>query len=89
MSGGVAGRGEAITYWVGVDGTAHNDFVITPLFSPLASRLGLKGPIPAGRIIPIIDNYLIGFFDVFLLGTGSAALDTVRFPEVTVEVIGG
>src|SRR5690606_37961219 len=23
---GVAGRGESITYWVGVDGTGHNDF---------------------------------------------------------------
>ena len=85
---GVAGRSEAVTYWVNVDGTGHNDFILTPLLSPLASQLGLKGPISAGRIIPIIDNYLVGFFDVFLLGTGSAALDTVRFPEVSVEVIG-
>jgi hypothetical protein len=76
-----------VTYWLGVEGAEHNDFVVTPLFSPIGAQLGLKGPIPAGRIIPIIDNYLLGFFDVFLLGTGSAALDNVSFEEVSVEVI--
>lgn len=85
---GVAGRGESISYWVGVEGAGHNDFVLTPLVSPAAARFGLRGPISAGRIIPIINNYLVGFFDVFLLGTGSAALDTVRFDEVTVETLG-
>jgi hypothetical protein len=84
---GIAGRSESITYWLGVEGAEHNDFVFTPLLSPIAAQLGLKGPIPAGRIIPIIDNYLLGFFDVFLLGTGSAALDNVSFEEVSVEVI--
>ncbi len=84
---GIAGRSESVTYWVGVDGAEHNDFVSTPLLSPIAGQLGFKGPIPAGRIIPIIDNYLLGFFDVFLLGTGSAALDNVSFEEVSVEVI--
>jgi dienelactone hydrolase len=84
---GIAGRSEAITYWVGVEGAEHNDFVLTPLLSPIAAQLGFKGPIRAGRILPIIDNYLLGFFDVFLLGTGSAALDNVSFEEVSVEVI--
>jgi hypothetical protein len=49
--------------------------------------LGLKGPIPAGRVVPIVDNYLLGFFDVFLLGTGSAAVDSVSVGEVALEVI--
>lgn len=84
---GIAGRSETIAYWLGVEGAGHNDFVITPLLSPLAHRLGLKGPIPAGRVIPIIDRYLLGFFDVFLLETGSAALDTASFEEVSVEVL--
>ncbi|MCZ6456202.1 MAG: hypothetical protein O6650_03030 [Actinobacteria bacterium] len=84
---GIAGRSEALTYWIGVDGAEHNDFVAVPLLSPIGGRLGLKGPIPTGRILPIIDNYLLGFFDVFLLGTGSAALDNVSFEEVSVEVI--
>ncbi len=84
---GVAGRGESVTYWLGVEGAGHNDFVVTPFLSPVASQLGLKGPIPAGRMVAIIDNYLVGFFDVFLLGTGSAALDNVSFTAVTLETI--
>ncbi len=84
---GIAGRSETITYWLGIEGAGHNDFVVTPLFSPFASSFGLKGPIPAGRVLPIIDNYLLGFFDVFLLGAGPAALDAVSFEEVSVEVI--
>jgi acetyl esterase/lipase len=84
---GVAARGDSITYWLGVQGAGHNDFLMTPLLSPIAARFGLKGPIPAGRVIPIIDNYLVGFFDVFLLGTGSAALDSVSFEEVSLTVI--
>lgn len=84
---GIPSRGSSPAYWLGVAGTGHNDFTLAPLLSPASSRLGFRGSISAGRIIPIIDNYLVGFFDVFLLGTGSAALDTVRFPEVTLEVI--
>ena len=84
---GLAGRSEESTYWLGVEGAHHSDFVITPLVTPFAAQFGLKGPIPAGRIIPIIDNYLLGFFDVMLLGTGPAALDNVSFEEVSVELI--
>jgi acetyl esterase/lipase len=85
---GVAERSESVSYWVGIEGTTHNDFVMTPLFSPIAGDLGLRGPIPAGRIIPIVNQYLLGFFDVFLLGTGSASIDNVLFDEVTLEILG-
>ena len=84
---GIADRSTEITYWLGIEGAGHSDFVVAPLLSPVADRLGLKGPIPAGRIIAIIDRYLLGFFDVFLLDTGSAALETVSFSEVALEVI--
>lgn len=84
---GIAGRSEEVTYWLGVEGAEHTDFVATPLLSPVAAQIGLRGSISAGRIIPIIDNYLVGFFDVFLVGTGTAALDAVTFAEVSVEVI--
>jgi hypothetical protein len=84
---GISERSTQTTYWVGVEGASHNDFVATPLLSPFSTRFGFTGPIPAGRIIPIIDRYLVGFFDVYLLETGSAALDTPSFEEVSVEVI--
>jgi hypothetical protein len=84
---GISERSTETTYWVGVEGASHNDFVIAPLISPFSTRFGFTGPIPAGRVIPIIDRYLVGFFDVYLLETGSAALDTASFEEVSVEVI--
>jgi dienelactone hydrolase len=84
---GIAARGESVTYMVAVQGAAHNDFVMTPLLSPFASQIGLTGSIPAGRVIPIVDPDLLGFFDVYLLGTGPAALDSVSFPEVSVTVV--
>jgi hypothetical protein len=84
---GIAERSTSTSYWIGIEGTAETDFVGMPLLSPLGARFGWKGPIPAGLIIPIIDRYLVGFFDVYLLGTGSAALDTSAFEEVSLEVI--
>jgi acetyl esterase/lipase len=84
---GIAGRGESVTYMLEVAGATDNDFVMAPLLSPLGAQLDLKGPIPPGHIVPIVDNYLLGFFDVYLLGTGPAALDSVTFPEVDVSVI--
>jgi hypothetical protein len=84
---GISERSANVTYWIGVEGTNENDFLVTPILSPVASEVGLTGPIAAGRILPIVDRYLLGFFDVFLLETGSAALDTASFDEVSVEVI--
>jgi hypothetical protein len=84
---GVAGRSETVTYWLGIEGAGHNDFTVAPFLTPFGDQLGLKGPIPTGRLLPILDNYLVGFFDVFLLETGPAPLDAVSFPEVSVEVI--
>lgn len=84
---GVAGRGESVTYMVDIPDATHNDFLLTPLLSPVSSQIGLTGEIPGGRIIAIVDNYVLGFFDVFLLGTGPAALESVTFPEASVSVI--
>lgn len=84
---GIVARSEAITYWVGVFGADTNDFLAMPIVTPLASQLGLRGPIDGGRVMVINRRFLTGFFDRFLLGTGAAALDTVDFPEVDVEVV--
>jgi hypothetical protein len=84
---GLAERSAAVTYWIGIEGAGHNDFLLTPLFSPVAARMGIKGPISAGRILPIIDRFLIGFFDSTLLQTGTAAVDENPFDEVSLEVL--
>ncbi|HUE97818.1 MAG TPA: hypothetical protein VMN99_01110 [Anaerolineales bacterium] len=51
---------------ISIDGTAHYDFSDLPLLSPLAPRLGLKGPINGNRVTTIINDYLVSFFDVTL-----------------------
>lgn len=84
---GIVARSATLTYWVGVRGTDSSDFLATPVFSPIASQLGLRGPIDAQRVMVINRRFVTGFFDRFLLGTGSAALDTATFPEVDVELI--
>lgn len=85
---GLAERSDATTYWIGIAGAESNDFLLAPLLSPIGHRLGIKGPIAAGVIVPIIDRFLVGFFDHTLLGTGPAAIENNPFPEVSLEVIG-
>lgn len=85
---GLAERSNGVTYWIGIEGAGHNDFVVTPFFSPVAARLGMKGPISLGRVVPIIDRFLRGFFDSALLGAGTAAVERNPFGEVTLEVLG-
>jgi hypothetical protein len=53
---------------ISIDGTAHYDFSDLPLLSPLAPRLGLKGPISGTRVTSIINDYLLGFFESTLKG---------------------
>lgn len=83
---GIAARGDSVTYMLGIEGATTTDFIMVPFMTPLASQFGMKGEIPAGRVVPIIDNYLLGFFDVFLLDTGPAQLDSVSFDEVDISV---
>lgn len=84
---GLAERSPSLSYWVGIEGAGHNDFLLTPLFSPVAHRLGLKGPIESDRVVPLVEDYLVAFFDRHLLGIGGAALDDPPPSEVDFELI--
>ena len=53
---------------ISIDGTSHYDFSDLPLLSPLAPRLGLKGPINGKRVTVIVNDYLLSFFDTTLKG---------------------
>jgi predicted dienelactone hydrolase len=44
-------------------GTRHYDFSDLPLLSPLAPQLGLKGPINGKRVVKILNDYLLAYFD--------------------------
>jgi predicted dienelactone hydrolase len=53
---------------ISIDGTNHYDFSDLPLLSPLAPKLGLKGPISGKRVTVIINDYLLSFFESTLKG---------------------
>jgi dienelactone hydrolase len=58
-----------------IQGTAHYDFTDIPLLSPLASQLGLKGPIRGKQVITIVNDYLLSFFDMTLKGERTNLFD--------------
>ena len=60
---------------VSIDGTTHYDFSDIPLLSPLAPRLGLKGPINGQRVTTIINDYLLSFFDATLKGISTSLFE--------------
>jgi predicted dienelactone hydrolase len=69
---------------ISIDGTAHYDFSDLPLLSPLAPRLGLKGPISGKRVTTIINDYLLSFFNATLKGvpTGLFEEQNQKYNEV-------
>ena len=56
-----------------------------PLLTPIAALIGLKGPINGGRVMTILDDYSLSFFNQALLGKPTTLLDgpSAQFPEVT------
>ena len=52
-------------------GTRHYDFSDLPLLSPLAPQLKLKGPINGPRVVKIINDYLVAYFEQELNGIPS------------------
>ncbi len=74
-------------YFVTIADTSHFDFVAVPTFSPLAPVLGVKGPLPARRVMEINETYLVAFFDRHLRGEAVPLLDgpSPAYPEVQFE----
>lgn len=67
-----------------IQGTSHYDFSDMPLFSPIASFLGLKGPINGKLVNRIVDDYLVSFFEMTLKGKPTSLFTTGKspYPEV-------
>jgi len=68
-------------------GTDHYDFSDLPMLTPLASRLGLKGPLNGRRALRIVDDYTLAFFERYLKDQPSALLDgpSALYPEIRWE----
>ena len=67
-----------------IENTAHYDFADIPLLSPIAPQLGLKGSINGQRVIKIIVDYLLSFFDLTLRGKPTDLVEktSTKYPEV-------
>jgi len=67
-----------------IQGTAHYDFSDLPAFSPLAHAIGLKGPLNGQRVLRIVNDYTLAFFDEHLRTESSKLFDgpSPDYPEV-------
>jgi dienelactone hydrolase len=76
-------------YSLEIIGTRHYDFSDLPLLSPLSPWFGLKGPIDGERVLGIINEYVVAYFDQYLLDIGTPLLDgpSSEYPEVEFEVV--
>jgi predicted dienelactone hydrolase len=77
-------------YFVQVPGMFHSNFLDVPLWSPLASMIGLTGPIDGRRAHEIINAYSLAFFDRHLKGHRAVLLDgpAAQYLEVLFETRG-
>jgi len=69
---------------ISIDSTKHYDFSDLPFLSPLAPQLGLKGPINGKRVITIVNDYLLSFFEATLNEQPSALFNgqSTKYSEV-------
>ncbi len=72
-------------YLLAIQGTAHRDFTLQPLLSPLTTFAGLAGTLDEQRTFQITDDYLLAFFDHTLRGTTAPLLESSPYPEVEFE----
>jgi platelet-activating factor acetylhydrolase isoform II len=74
-------------YYLQVDGMFHVDMNDIAIASPIATQLGISGPIGGARAHDIVNAYTVAFFDRYLKGKPAPLLDSpsAQFPEVTFE----
>jgi len=71
-------------YGLYVNGTRHHNFADVNLWSPLLQSFGLLGSIDGQRMLQILNNYVLAFFDEHLKNLESSLLDgpSSDYPEV-------
>lgn len=72
-------------YLLTVEGTVHFDYTDIPLMSPATSLIGLSGDIAGVRMISIVNNLALAFFDQILKGESAPLLEERGnpYPEVS------
>lgn len=72
-------------YLLTVEGTVHFDYTDIPLMSPMTSLIGLSGDVEGVRMVSIINNYAVAFFDQALKDESAPLLQEGGnpYPEVS------
>jgi predicted dienelactone hydrolase len=75
------------SYYISISGMFHLNFTDAPYYFPLASRLGLTGPIDGQRGFDIVNAYSLAFFDRSLKDQQSSLLTGLseQYPEVNIS----
>ncbi len=76
---------ESTCYGLYVDGTRHYNFGDMNIWTSLLRSFGLLGSIDGYRMLEILTEYVVAFFDTHLMGDTSSLLDgpSTAYPEVT------
>jgi len=84
MNDTIYNRAEGPCYGLYVNGTRHYNFADTNIWSPVLRSVGLLGSIDGYRMLDILNNYVLAFFNEYLLGVTSQLLDgsSQDYPEV-------
>lgn len=77
------GRG----YYLQMPGMFHVNFTDAPVWSPLASQIGLTGPVDGRKMFSLVNSYTVAFFDHYLKDTSEPILEEVpaKIPDVIFE----
>ncbi len=77
----------APAYLVTIQGSQHYDFTDLSLVSPLNSAFGFSGGIPGSRMIAVLNQYSLSFFDRHLKDLPAPLLNGISadYPETAIE----
>jgi dienelactone hydrolase len=84
MNDTIFNRAEGTCYGFFVNGTRHYNFVDVNIWSPVLRSFGLLGSIDGYRMLDLLNDYVLAFFDEHLRGIISTLLDgpSLDYPEV-------
>ncbi|MGY5880983.1 MAG: hypothetical protein RTV31_12075 [Candidatus Thorarchaeota archaeon] len=84
MNDSVYNNSNGTCYGLYVNGTRHHNFADENIWSPMLRNFGLLGSIDGYRMLQILNDYVLAFFDEHLKGVDSPLLDgpSTIYPEV-------
>jgi len=88
MNDSVYNNANGTCYGLYVNGTRHHNFADENIWSPMLRNFGLLGSIDGYRMLQLLNDYVLAFFNQHLKGVDSPLLDgpSSTYPEVTFHV---